>query len=81
MDESDTDEQKFLFPKSKTCYWVGLKRYTNEGWRWLDGTSLANSAWVQGNGSCVYASLQRKVTLKTKSCTHLYQYICEKQLA
>ncbi|XP_053159991.1 C-type lectin domain family 2 member D-like isoform X2 [Hemicordylus capensis] len=55
--ESEPEKVFILRYKGKADHWIGLKKDSNQAWKWADGTEFNNTLEVQGGGGdCAFLS-------------------------
>ncbi|CAH1241242.1 FBN2 [Branchiostoma lanceolatum] len=84
--DDDTNDFVATLKGSEEEVWIGLRRNSDEIWKWIDGTSLEESFhdWAEGwhtrHGRCVlhgvYTNYQN--VWKKTDCARLYSYVCQK---
>ncbi|XP_026173669.1 C-type lectin domain family 17, member A-like isoform X4 [Mastacembelus armatus] len=63
-----------------TGYWIGL-RVEGGQWKWINGSDLINSSWVDAptNGNCAVSDDKQHQKWKSVNCTEKLRWICGKK--
>ncbi|XP_026172415.1 asialoglycoprotein receptor 1-like [Mastacembelus armatus] len=78
-------ERTFIISKSWnsegiTGYWIGL-RVEGGQWKWINGSDLINSSWVDAptNGNCAVSDDKQQQKWKSANCSEKLRWICGKK--